>query len=183
MIDQQQDFIRTSTGGVYWPRSPRWNDVQPEDIANALAKLCRFTGHTRVFYSVAEHSVHVSRLVPQTMALEALLHDAAEAYVNDLSSPLKRGVAEYNQIEHDNHYAIRLRFGVETNGLQELDKADKRMLHLELAHLFPGPHKGWEPPPLPRELQVSTLGWSWEQARDAFASRLDQLMAGRELKR
>lgn len=69
---------------------PDPDDIELEDIAHALSNLCRFTGHSRTFYSVAQHSVLVSKLVPEEHALAGLMHDAEEAYFGDMSSPLKR---------------------------------------------------------------------------------------------
>jgi 5'-deoxynucleotidase YfbR-like HD superfamily hydrolase len=89
-----QPFIETRSGGEFWPLEPRRCDVDIEDIAHALSNQCRFSGHTRVHYSVAEHSVRVSRLLKEWGAsvetqLWGLLHDASEAYLVDLPSPLK----------------------------------------------------------------------------------------------
>jgi uncharacterized protein len=86
------DWILTYTGRRFSPLAPRPEDVCIEDIAHALANKCRFTGHTQRFYSVAEHSVLVQSLVSPPYGLAALLHDAAEAYLPDIASPIKRSV-------------------------------------------------------------------------------------------
>ena len=95
----------------------RFTDTDPatiniEDIAAALSNICRFTGHLQDFYSVAQHSVHVSYLVPHEYALEALLHDASEAYCNDISSPLKALLPDYRTVEHQVDQFIREKFGL-----------------------------------------------------------------------
>jgi hypothetical protein len=88
-------WIQTYTGVAWDLGSPRAEDVRAEDIAHSLAHQCRFTGHADVHYSVAEHSVRAYRLVRDVLPhgkrvpLAALLHDASEAYLGDLSSPLK----------------------------------------------------------------------------------------------
>jgi 5'-deoxynucleotidase YfbR-like HD superfamily hydrolase len=80
----------TYTGRTFWPMDPRPDEVSILDIAQALSHQCRFSGHTREFYSVAEHSVRVSQIVPAPHQLWALLHDAAEAYLLDWPRPLKQ---------------------------------------------------------------------------------------------
>jgi len=82
------DWIETYTGKQFYPLDPYPEDIDVRDIAHALSNLCRFTGHCRAFYSVAEHSIYVSTHVPKTMALQALFHDAPEAYIADISGPL-----------------------------------------------------------------------------------------------
>jgi len=79
-------YIRTYTGSRFYPLDPRPEDVNIRDIAHHLSMLCRFTGAVKSFYSVGEHSVRVSFIVP---TLQALVHDATEAYLNDIARPLK----------------------------------------------------------------------------------------------
>lgn len=82
-------YIVTYTGVEFDPTNPLAKDVRIQDIAHALSNQCRFTGHTRWFYSVAEHCLRASFIVPQEHALAALLHDASEAYVVDVPTPIK----------------------------------------------------------------------------------------------
>ena len=77
-------WIQTFQGKAFDPFAPRPADISHFDIAHALSNICRFTGHTNTFYSVAQHSVQVALLVPRPMQLAALLHDASEAYLCDI---------------------------------------------------------------------------------------------------
>lgn len=80
------------------------------DIAHALSNLCRWTGQCDEFYSVAQHSVLVSHQVNQSMALHALLHDAAEAYTNDMNKPIKALLKGYDEIADNIQRAVYLRY-------------------------------------------------------------------------
>jgi len=82
-------WITTYTGKKFHFRNPSVDEVCIEDIAHHLSLLCRFTGAIKEFYSVAEHSIRVAGIVPKPLKLSALLHDAAEAYINDISRPVK----------------------------------------------------------------------------------------------
>ncbi|EIZ1085991.1 HD family hydrolase [Klebsiella oxytoca] len=106
-----------------------------EDIACALSNICRFTGHLETMYSVAQHSVLVSELVPAELALEALLHDGSEAYCNDISSPLKTLLPEYREIEGRIQTAINHRFGIFTPKNPLIKRADLIMLSTEMRDL------------------------------------------------
>lgn len=87
-------FIRTASDGRF-----DFMAISPEnfslwDMAHALSQICRFTGHCPGFYTVAHHSLLVARLVEPGLQLEALMHDAHEAYVGDMSTPLKEAIGE-----------------------------------------------------------------------------------------
>ena len=100
-----------------------------ETIAHALAHINRFTGHVGV-YSVAQHCVLLSYQAPAHLALDALLHDAPEAYIGDVSAPLKRHLPDYRNLEQFYHDAIDQHFRVDTRN--ELVKdGDLRMLVTE----------------------------------------------------
>lgn len=130
-------------------------DPQPdmvfiEDIAEALSKLCRFSGHCSTFYSVAEHSVRVcygelndaneSVAWFERHGLEGLLHDAAEAYIGDITSPIKGLIPEIAVIERRIDAAIRERFGLPAEMSSAVAAADIRALAGEARQLFRGQH-------------------------------------------
>src|SRR3972149_10211945 len=112
--ERRGDFILTYSGRRFWPLDPRPEDVVVEDIAHALGNLCRFTGHTSRFYSVAEHSVHVSDSASAPNKLWGLFHDASEAYLGDLARPTKQAQAgfglAYRRVERRLMRAICDRF-------------------------------------------------------------------------
>ena len=92
-------WVLTYTGKQFFPLTAQPEDVCIEDIAHHLSLLCRFNGGCREFYSVAQHSVHVAQLLPDRLKLHGLLHDAPEAYLGDMVSPLKALLSAYRHIE------------------------------------------------------------------------------------
>jgi uncharacterized protein len=149
------DWMTTFSGVQFWPLDARPGEIRLEDIAHALAQQCRFAGHTRVFYSVAEHSVRVAAEVRRRLlALEvdesvrrlvekkALLHDATEAYLLDVPRPLKRQAvfAAYRDLEDELDRMIEIRFEItEVPGkMRDLVKSvDNALLLSEIRDLMP----------------------------------------------
>lgn len=117
-LDAKDEWIQTFTGHAFPVFRPRAEDVRLEDIAQALSNLCRFGGHVREFYSVAQHSVLVATILAEDrrwtwqspIVRLGLLHDAAEAYLVDVPRPIKRSLKEYKGIEDGILRAIFRRF-------------------------------------------------------------------------
>lgn len=140
----EHHWIQTYTGRAFYLLDPRPNDVCIEDIAHGLSNLCRFAGQTRRFYSVAEHSYRVARLVPPEHKLTALLHDAAEAYIVDLPRPLKLALPNYRVIEQRVEAAIGKRFGIDLVTLpRAVKQADVTMLATERRDLMAPSPQPW----------------------------------------
>ena len=93
------DCIQTYTGKRFRPDDPRPENIDIRDIAHALSLLCRYNGHCQVFYSVADHSVRVSRSCPPGAAMWGLLHDLGEAYLGDMPRPIKTFFPDYVTFE------------------------------------------------------------------------------------
>jgi len=138
------EWIQTYTGRAFWPLAPRPEDIDLADIAHALALKCRFTGHVREHYSVAEHSVHVSRLVPPEDAFWGLLHDASEAYLPDVARPVKPRMIGFRRIEDRVMRAIAKRFGLRWPMPASVHKADLVALRTERRDLMAEPPMPWK---------------------------------------
>lgn len=104
--------ILTNQGKYFYFEFPEEHDFHIKEVASALSKLCRFTGHCNVFYSVGQHSVLVSRNLPVNLALPGLLHDGVEAYLGDVASPLKRMLADYKRLERYVEEAFFKRYSI-----------------------------------------------------------------------
>lgn len=109
---KDNSWFITYTGRQFFVLNPNPEDIVIEDIAHSLANICRFGGHSKKFYSVAQHSLFVSRCCPKGVAFEALMHDATEAYCGDMIRPLKLQLPQFKVIEHNIWLAIADKFGL-----------------------------------------------------------------------
>ena len=161
-------WIQTFTGKKFYFRDPRPEDVDIVDIAHSLSHICRFTGHTKLFYSVAEHSVAVCEEVEgRDNKLIALLHDALEAYIGDISSPMK-GVIELRELkflERRVWQAIANKFSLPHTLPEEVKRADLQLLANEAAMLWsPAAVREWALPYEPRPHKMKYLApWAAKQ--------------------
>lgn len=88
-------WMPTYSGLRFWPEDPRSQDIDIRDIAHSLARINRFNGHTRCCYSVAQHAVLVSRILPTRLKPLGLNHDDGECYLGDVITPIKRLFREF----------------------------------------------------------------------------------------
>lgn len=172
------DWMQTYTGRAFYPMAPLAEDVDPEDIAHSLGLICRYGGHVRTFYSVAEHCVLMSYAVRPVNALWALLHDATEAYVGDMVRPLKHAMPAYREAEDRLMLAICDRFGLSYRCPHEVKAADNRILRDERDALMSTPPLPWLSIEQVEPLGVKIEGWSPAEAKERFLIRLDALTGG-----
>lgn len=138
------NWIETASGKHYHFEQPQQDEIDIKDIALALANKCRFSGHTQ-FFSVAEHSICVAYRLPPSLRLAGLLHDAAEAYLGDIPSPLKHVLPDYKAIEKVNEAAIEEKFSLNLNvfARHQIKLADRKALFTEAHYLLPSKGKQW----------------------------------------
>jgi 5'-deoxynucleotidase YfbR-like HD superfamily hydrolase len=123
--------IITVEGNFFCYDTPSFNEYTIYSIAVALSNQCRYVGQLEEFYSVAQHCVMVSHIVPPEQALAGLLHDAAEAFIHDINRPLKARLPEYRDLEERIEEAIFTKFGVPARLTPEIHYADAVMLLTE----------------------------------------------------
>ena len=126
-----ENSIRTYTGKVFDLKILDPDSICIEDIAHGLANTARFAGQLPKFYSVAQHSFHVSLSASKENALAALLHDASEAYLGDMPSPFKKLLPDFKEYEDRLMNVIAQKFGFEYPLNSEIKKIDNDYLHIE----------------------------------------------------
>jgi 5'-deoxynucleotidase YfbR-like HD superfamily hydrolase len=182
------DWMQTYTGRRFFPMAPLPDEVDPVDIAHALAFQCRYNGHVDRFYSVAEHCVLLSLYAreqgeDELLQLELLLHDATEAYVGDMVRPLKVHQPEFRAAEARVATAIAIRFGTfedadtvngEVVDSLRVKELDSRILLDERAALMSRTVHPWGVDGLER-LWVEIRAWSPVVAERMYLRRLEEL--------
>lgn len=176
--DKEAAWIQTHSGRRFCPTNPNPDAIVIQDIAHALSMQCRFSGHCKYFYSVAQHSVLVSYICDSQDALWGLLHDASEAYLVDVPRPIKRSgkMQSYIDFEHKMQEAVCRRFGLPMAEPPSVKKADTALLYTEARDLMSPFHSDWEQKvdPLPFLIEP----WNHDKAKDRFMKRFFELTTG-----
>ena len=179
MLNQNQTvlpWIQTYTGKKFYFLNPIVDSVCIEDIAHALSNICRYTGHTKEFYSVAQHSVLAVDNVPYEDSLAALLHDATETYLTDISKPLKTLLPQYRELEDKVHKVISEKFGLPNKLPDSVKEADLRLLATEKRDLLIGEPGEWPiiktVNPYPERIEP----WSPKEAETLFLDLYTDIM-------
>lgn len=161
-------IIHTFTGREFWPLDARPDEIDIRDIAHSLSMQCRYAGHMKRFYSVAEHSVLVAHWLADegyagVTILQGLLHDATEAYLVDVPRPLKRFMTGYTETEQALWVVIAKKFDLSTNFSPALKAADDRIIADEMSQNMARPDPAYDNP-----LGIKLAFWAPEAAERAF---------------
>ena len=132
-------WIQTYSGQAFWPLDPRPEEIHIQDIAHALSLISRYCGHCRVFYPVAQHVVLVAHTVPRPLALEGLMHDASEAYISDIPTPVKACLPDYQRTEVILEETIAKKYNLIWPWPTEVKLADHIIFKTECRDILPHP--------------------------------------------
>lgn len=182
--------IRTFSGRELNIFHIKEEDISIEDIGHALSQVNRFNGHVRRPISVAQHSVDCARLCVDTdFEAHALLHDASEAYIGDVTKWLKQedAMGRYREVEDDIQKTIFRRFGLSTRMPAKVIEADRIMVRFEgrrgFGKSFTIDHPDY--PPLTKE-QIARVGewkhWGWDRAKWEFLAYYGHLQLRRKIR-
>lgn len=138
-----ENWIETRTGKRVSVENPQPEQFDIKDIGYALANTCRFNGHCAGFYSVAEHSVAVALRLPAELRLAGLLHDATEAYLGDIPSPIKQYLPDYRRLEASFEAALSEKFGLTDVDWKAVKAADIDALYTEAHFLIASEGRDW----------------------------------------
>jgi uncharacterized protein len=195
-LGERQHWAQTFTGRAFWLDDPRPEDISPRDLAHHLACINRFVGATRKPYSVAQHCVLVAMVLAEEargyvtgrngmgpaltdeqrrLALAGLLHDASEAYIGDITSPMKRRLGgAVKPVEDPIQVAVAQRFGIAWPFPREVTTADLRMLMTEKRDLMAEEPMPWNVPYEPY-VHIVINPWSWQEAKERYIWALEDL--------
>lgn len=161
-------WIQTYSGQMFWPLDPRPEEIFVYDIAHALSLICRYAGHCRTFYSVAQHCIIGTHLVDPEFALDFLFHDAPEAYICDMPKPVKVYLPEYHVIEDRIEQAISARFDLQYPHPPEIKHMDWTLLITEARDLMEIPLVSWNIPEGIKALNQKIVPWQPAKAESLF---------------
>lgn len=178
------DYMRTYSGGRFYPLDPRPEDMNMNDIVQGLALQCRYAGQIHDFYSVAEHSCILADYTRDVLGFgpddefEALMHDAPEAYVTDVPRPIKHQTSDFVAMEARVERVIRKNWGMRPEKPSWMAEIDTRICMDEKAVLMPyrPDHDSSPMWRIGEPLGVKIHCWPWKQARSEFMTRFVDIL-------
>lgn len=183
VVNPDNPWVQSASGRAVSLITPQISDIDILDIAEGLSKQCRYNGQMGTFYSVAQHSVYVMRQMPIELRPYGLLHDAHEAYMGDITQPVKRafrelgGIRTLNKIERNLDEAIYKSMGLDfpiPNDIKDLiHAADRRLLATEKRDLLRP--RDWAVE-LPEPLKFNITPWPWPKALEEFMTAVRDCM-------
>ena len=181
-VSKIKTTITLRSGRSFDYLNPAASDFTIKDIAHGLSNICRYNGHCREFYSVAQHSVLASRLAPAAQRLAALLHDGAEFTVFDCAKPLKNLLPDYRKIEERVEHAVLARFEISMPLDPIIKEIDTNLLVTEQRQLLKR-RGGWGAPTKGKVLPIRIKPWSPKKAKRKFLERYYELVNERHFTR
>jgi hypothetical protein len=182
IVDDGSPYIELVTGGRFYYNNPTW-DIGA--IAHSLSLLCRFNGQCRKFYSVAEHSVLVSRIMEDLGLgdpMEGLLHDGVESVLNDVPRPAKLLLKDYKALDVALGGTMRKVFNLPEAMTDGCRKADQMALLIEAKELMPSKGIDADYGPTTQELRAAVNKttymiscWTSENAKEKFMQRMSDV--------
>lgn len=178
--DKLEPWIETYTGKKMYFLTPNYGMIDIRDIAHSLGLQCRFSGHTKKFYSVAEHCIRVSQWLHEhtncKIALQGLLHDATEAYLLDVPSPIKQYLGGYYEMEDTLASVILNKYSAGYPLNAQVKEADTIMLKNEARHLLPSKGKSWiDKYPTDSEYKAAPFCLTPSEAEDMYLNWFNYL--------
>ena len=186
LLSMRTDWFKTATGNIVFITDPKISTVTVEDIARSLSRQCRYAGHLKddvETYVVAQHSIMVSWLVEQThprLSYQALMHDAVEAYIQDLIRPLKLNMPGYMPLEDEWTRYVCSQFHIPCEHNSVIKQADRAIQFAERRDLTIG---GIEPTNDPKAYELADMWpatirpWSPSCSRSVFLETYHRLRA------
>jgi hypothetical protein len=166
----EKRWMETLSGIRFYPLEAEVDKFSIKDIAHALSNICRWGGHTSYHFSVAQHAYIMSHLVSPENAMEALMHDATEAYLGDIPTPIKRLFPEYLDIEDKLAKKLAVKYKYTYPYPTQVYKYDTVMKRVEHDVLLLGKES-------PSRIKIERL--SQEEAERLFLTRYNELKGER----
>jgi len=180
----KKGYVGVYSGHEFSTLNPCAKDVKIEDIAHSLSNICRFNGHSRFFYSVAQHSIAVQQMMKEDncsiyLQLCSILHDATEFVTCDLPTPWKCCIKGFKEIENGIEDAIFDAFGIKKPSEEEhsiIKEYDRKALYVESKHLMVG-YENWDNIIIYPGIDYPIIKRPQEEVEEEFLWRFNSLLA------